>query len=1225
MLRFAFSIFLVLSALGKSSWAEESVKPVAAPETSKPEATVLAAPSTPATVVRPDAPKPDATATNNSKQDPALAAIEKEMAAKYQPAESLSALPLALEKGLLIDFGITPAPKQLPVTLKNNGKQSITIKDLSLGAPFSIEKNGCVGELKGGAKCELSVQFEAKSRGNYSVPLNVTASSSYQQEKWYSLIKGFWQAPPALRLRGDAYFNEALTGKKIEKKFTLFNDGDAKAEGVEVTLANPGHFSIAKSECGSTLEGGKSCTVTLAFEAKADGSHQDSIRVSYVNGASGKTNFENAVAGVALKPAKVLLTLPEAGNLGAKVLGLKLEFDWILSNIGDVSADKIEETIQLKLPFTYRKRGFPGEGGTCKKSLGPRESCRISATFAPLFQGDASQEFGFTFFDGKEAQNLTTIFKGSGLTPARLSMKEPAPGAFQSVLMTKLTDRRFHIINEGQTDAKDVTIVPNDFGKIFKLLSLVAGDEGELCSNLKVLKPTESCEFAVSFSSEKGGDFESSVGIKYNDGLKTQITKYPFRARALSTARIAFGEKDAANFGNVLPNQAKTVQLKVTNEGEHRAEQFKIHGLGDGFTLKDKTDGDVAAVPCTTDLDDGKSCVFNIEFKNTLGVNAAGAKADRPIKLTFYDGLKDTETAYLLKAAALRTAKVELAEGGDINFGEILVTGEVEKEVKLKNSGDLPVTDLVIKLISDDEMNPFVMGSNTCADTLESGKTCAIKFKYLPVNAGDQSAKLMLTYADEHSGELKNEVALLGKAKMPAKLVFDSESVDFGNVIVGIVIEKKLLLKNEGGSQAQKLQFNFGGDANGFGWKGGKYPGEGGDCGETLESKANCALVILFKDEKGAQPKATLVASFQDGVKSQRLEVAMGGNSVVPGKLAFEKEALDFGNRAIGGKNVESVKINNSGGTEVEFLIDQMAFSGAVEFAGGAFPGAGGNCDSNLAKGGNCKLVLEPKGTDEETLDGKLTVVYKDIVTERAEISLGFKGVLKTPAVVESEGETDFGSVFLGETKTLAYMFKNNGGFDTELKLSSGSPQIKMDEGCHSLKGKDSCTVNVSFTPTSNKPADLKLSVRYSNGIDSKGMAVPFKGVGSKLARLSLGKTVLDFGTIPTAERRNKLVTLKNEGDVDATQMELSGIKDDTIGFDGSFPGKTGNCSDTLKPGAECILDITFAPVAAGSSEQNLEIKYNNGKEEAKEPLMVRGLAEGSGDVNRELASEPPK
>ncbi|MBI1859789.1 MAG: choice-of-anchor D domain-containing protein [Deltaproteobacteria bacterium] len=1141
------------------------------------------------------------------------------LAAKYQPEESTTMLPLTLEKGLIIDLGATPVAKSQPVTIKNTGKKPVTVRDVKIGPPFLIEKNGCEGEIAAGGKCEIVVRFEPKNKGGYSVALSVSTSSNYSQDLWYVPVKALMISAATLKLKGDFTFGEAVTGKKTDRKFTLTNDGDAKAEAVEVSLANPGHFSISKSDCTATLDPGKSCVMSVSFEAKSDGMHQDILKVGYKAGLDA-ISFEHGLAGVGLKPAKLALTIPEAGSLGTKILGMKLEFDWILSNLGDVVADRIEEGSSTKAPFSYRKRGFPGDGGNCKRTLGPRESCRVSATFGPLFQGDALQEFTVKYFDGRDNQSVATTFTGSGLTPARIAVKEPAPGAMQPVLVTKGTDRRFHMINEGQSEASDISLVPNDFGNRFKVMQLIQAEEGELCKDKKVLKPGESCEFAVSFLSDKGGDFEASVGIKFTDGLRQQVTRYPFRARALSTARVAFEEKAGLVFGKVLPNESKTMLLKINNEGEHRVEHLTIEGLGDNYSLKAQAEGDLPHKVCTDELDDGKACVYPIEFKNV-----GGGTADRTIKFKFFDGLKDSEVSYQLKANGLKSARLDLAEGDKVDFGEVLATGEVEKEVKIKNSGDMVVRDLQLKVVADQEKSPFVSGNNTCVETLDAGKTCVVKIKFAPADPGDYTAKIKLGYADEQSGEKSTDFPLVGKSKLPAKLTFSPDKIDFGNVVSGEEVEKTLTLKNEGAANAQNIAINFGGASSGYSWKGGQFPGDGGDCKDSLESKANCTVVIAYKDLAGKQSSASLITSYKDGIKAQRLEVAMGGNSVVPGKVAFDKSVLDFGLRAIGGKNIETVSLKNAGGAEVEFLSDSTALSG-FSFVGGKFPGEGGNCEMKLAKDATCKIAIEMKGEHEESFDGNLVMAYKDIVTPKSDLALPIAGSLRAPAVIVTDGETDFGQVFVGETKSISFDIKNDGGFDTLVKVSMSESTVKLDSSnCQTLKGHDRCTINAVFAPSAGKALDAKVSIKYPTGIDQKELVVALKGTASKLARISLGKSVLDFGNVKATEKKNKLLTLKNEGDVEATGIEISGIKDEVIGFDGSYPGKTGNCTDTLKAGAECVIDISFAPTAAGTSEQNLEVKYNNGKDSVTAPVMVRGLADAApgGEQNRGIASDP--
>ena len=299
---------------------------------------------------------------------------------KYRPEEQEAILPLRYEKGLVFDLGRVQSAKSGVLTLVNYGKNAIAVKNVTVGSPFLIEKNNCNGEIKGGGRCDLTVKVEATKRGSYTSRLEVSASSKYGQDSWYMAVKAEWIRPAIVRANGEFSFGDVTTGKRVEKKITFTNEGDAKAENLEISLANPGQFFMGKDECNGELAVGRSCVATVVFEPKANGMHQDVLKAAHkVEGE--KVVIENSVSGSGLRPAKLLLTVPDSGALGDRVLGLKLEFDWILSNLGDVPAERIEDVSVVKPPFSYRRRPFPGEGGTCKATLGPRDNCRIAVTF----------------------------------------------------------------------------------------------------------------------------------------------------------------------------------------------------------------------------------------------------------------------------------------------------------------------------------------------------------------------------------------------------------------------------------------------------------------------------------------------------------------------------------------------------------------------------------------------------------------------------------------------------------------------------------------------------------------------------------------------------------------------------------------------------------------------------------------------------------------------------
>lgn len=89
-----------------------------------------------------------------------------------------------------------------------------------------------------------------------------------------------------------------------------------------------------------------------------------------------------------------------------------------------------------------------------------------------------------------------------------------------------------------------------------------------------------------------------------------------------------------------------------------------------------------------------------------------------------------------------------------------------------------------------------------------------------------------------------------------------------------------------------------------------------------------------------------------------------------------------------------------------------------------------------------------------------------------------------------------------------------------------------------------------------------------------------------------------------------QLLELENKGDAKATNLEpqLDGV---TFVFQGGYPGPRGTCDEELQSGANCLLDVAFAPFAWGNNEGELTILYDSGDEGAA-GITLNGVCGGT-------------
>ena len=147
------------------------------------------------------------------------------------------------------------------------------------------------------------------------------------------------------------------------------------------------------------------------------------------------------------------------------------------------------------------------------------------------------------------------------------------------------------------------------------------------------------------------------------------------------------------------------------------------------------------------------------------------------------------------------------------------------------------------------------------------------------------------------------------------------------------------------------------------------------------------------------------------------------------------------------------------------------------------------------------------------------------------------------------------------------------------------------------LQAGGTCTISVTFRPTSDGPQTGTLTVVDSGGtqfVSLNGTGVPLKFTPPSV----------NFGTV-------KVGTTSAPHSVTVTNTESATLGLTSITIGGTNTGDftlTGNtCGSTLASGASCTVTITFTPTATGSRSGNVTVKDNDSSGSQKIPLSGTG------------------
>ena len=179
----------------------------------------------------------------------------------------------------------TTSPAQT-MTVLAAGSDPLTITHVTVSTGFSVA-NGCGSSVAAGNTCSLSVTFAPASSGTLNGTLTLTDNAPGSPQSFNLTGTGtVVQLIPASLSFGNQPVGTTSPGKKI----TLTNKGNTALSitGISITGADPADFAETNT-CGSGVNSGASCSITVTFSPTATGSRKANVSVSDNGGGSPQT------------------------------------------------------------------------------------------------------------------------------------------------------------------------------------------------------------------------------------------------------------------------------------------------------------------------------------------------------------------------------------------------------------------------------------------------------------------------------------------------------------------------------------------------------------------------------------------------------------------------------------------------------------------------------------------------------------------------------------------------------------------------------------------------------------------------------------------------------------------------------------------------------------------------------------------------------------------------
>ncbi len=283
---------------------------------------------------------------------------------------------------------------------------------------------------------------------------------------------------------------------------TISNSGTGPLTIASITIggnSSSGDFTESNT-CGSTLESGSICSVTVTFKPSASGSRTGTLTITdnagNVSGSTQTVSLSGTGVGVpaaAVAPASLTFTDQSIGSTSAAQT-------IILSNAG-TSALTIASIAITGANFS--------SSNNCAGSVAAGSSCTVSVTFTPTSSGNLTATMTVTDNAGNNAGSTQTVaLAGTGVAVATASVS-PSTISFPNTLL-------------GSSSSANVTVANTGTGTLsISNILISTGNTADFSKTTTcgaTLAPSASCTVSVTFTPGAAGSGSSALYIADNSG-----------------------------------------------------------------------------------------------------------------------------------------------------------------------------------------------------------------------------------------------------------------------------------------------------------------------------------------------------------------------------------------------------------------------------------------------------------------------------------------------------------------------------------------------------------------------------------------------------------------------------------------------------------------------------------------------------------------------------------
>lgn len=990
----------------------------------------------------------------------------------------------------------------------------------------------------------------------------------------------------------------------------LENLGTEPATISSITVT-PSTVYSQTNNCGSTIAGGGSCTLTLQFTPGAVSTDPQPGKI--VVTSSAKPSPTILLTGTASDDRYVLsscggVSACEGLTFADTVVGSSATAQIItLTNLGDKSAPL--PTISSSLPDFSLLNNCPQTG----TGLPAHAACEISVQFHPTQIGLRSGVITVAA-TGTVANAIAIPAAGTGLL---------SPNASSLVLLDSVLN--FGTETQGLTSASQVAQIVNNGSSpvtVFAPTATTSGDaagvsdyivSADTCTG-KLIAPQATCSISVAFAPTAAGTRSGTLSIP------SSASTTPLSA---SLTGIGIATKQNLEFlpgSLVFPNQvinfsSAPTNVNVYNAGSSPVSIDRVIVAGDYQITATNCPQMTLQPEAAPNLE--QSCSITVVFSPTTTGVLNGS-------ITVID-TEGRQSAYSLAGTGVAQAGSVFLDPDGLYFGTYPVglTSGVQN-VNVYNVGNVPLNVTAIATTGD-----YAVSHPYCNPpfTLSPGGNCgplSVTFTPTKVSSPDTGTLTVTTSVGART------VSLTGVGETATKSVLltppGSPGVNFGAVQVGGTANSYpytyfVNIYNNGTDPVTvtALPVISGADAGDFTVAQNSCPAVGG----LINAATSCNVFLQFSPKAAGTRTATLTLTDDavTGAGKQTVTLTGTGSSIAP-SFTLRPATMAFAPTVITttSAGAEFTFVN---GTTAPVTISSVVF-GSAEFV--RVQNYYGDCNEGaVAAGGSCLIEVEFAPTVTGSVS--TTITLKDSAGKTYVGNMYATGILPGRAISVSPAGLNFSpQPILSTSGAQTVVLTNQSGTPTAIGQATGTNVIigasktgafkVVTDGCSNLAFRsdypnNGCGISVELSPTAttavgNQTGSISIPITYRDKTTTNYTVTLNGTVVADSDAIEVSPSALRFidqavNLTPSTGSGDgpQTIYLTNNSNLPITIGQLTGTNTAVYNYTthvtttGQFSVWTPTSGDacslrTVNAGGTCTVQLAFTPTATGLASGSL-------------------------------------